>query len=230
MSQHVSDRSPSKASASLRTAAVLALAGVCGWFVMELEILGGRVLTPYFGSKVYVVWGSVIGVFLLSLAGGYLLGGWVSRRQASNMALGLCVCAAGAWLCLMPFLVDRVCDPIFNISERMLPAPVRDEAGSLVAAFVLFCLPTALLATVSPTAVSWLTVQAEQAGRNTGLVFAVSTVASFAGCVTTAFYLVRFSVRRTIWASGAVLLIVGGLLLMHWALRGALTQERRTTQ
>lgn len=223
MSQHVSDRPPSKASVSLRTAVVLALAGVCGWFVMELEILGGRVLTPYFGSKVYVVWGSVIGVFLLSLAGGYLLGGWVSRRQASNMALGLCVCAAGACLCILPFLWDPVCEWIFS-------ADLGDEAGSLVAAFVLFCLPTALLATVSPTAVRWLTVQAEQAGRNTGLVFAVSTVASFAGCVTTAFYLVLFSVRRTVWASGAVLLIVGGLLLMHWALRGALTQERRTTQ
>jgi len=69
--------------------------------------------------------------------------------------------------------------------------------------------PTMLLGTVSPTAVRWLTRQASQSGRSAGLVLAVSTVASFAGCVTTAFYLVLLSLRWTLWVSGAIVLALG---------------------
>ncbi len=69
-----------------RSARVILLACVCGWFIMELEILGVRMLTPYFGSAIYVVTGSVIGIFLLSLSAGYMLGGWASNRRHTACA------------------------------------------------------------------------------------------------------------------------------------------------
>ena len=47
---------------------------LCGAGVLALEILGGRMLTPHFGSGIYV-WGSVISVFLGALSVGYFLGG-----------------------------------------------------------------------------------------------------------------------------------------------------------
>ena len=72
----------------LHTAATIFIACSCGWFVMELEILGIRMLAPYFGSAVYVVMGSVVGVFLLSLSSGYMLGGWLSRKANSKLTLG----------------------------------------------------------------------------------------------------------------------------------------------
>src|SRR5690606_8397669 len=53
---------------------VYTLAFVGGFCIMSLELLGGRVLAPYFGSSIYV-WGSIITVFMLSLSFGYLLGG-----------------------------------------------------------------------------------------------------------------------------------------------------------
>ena len=66
----------------------------CGGFViMSMELLGGRILAPYFGSGVYV-WGSIITVFMLSLSLGYLLGGRLSvhnpslNRFAGIFALG----------------------------------------------------------------------------------------------------------------------------------------------
>ncbi len=34
---------------------------------MSLEMLGGRILAPYFGNSVYV-WGSLIAVFMLALS------------------------------------------------------------------------------------------------------------------------------------------------------------------
>ncbi len=193
---------------------IILIACICGWFVMELEVLGVRVLAPYFGSAVYVVMGSVIGVFLLSLSAGYMLGGWLSRKANSKRALGINLMVAGGWLCAMPFFIEPVCDGIFNIG-------LDEKWGSLLAAFVLFGVPTLLLGTVSPTAVRWLTRRASDSGLNAGLVLALSTVGGFAGCVVTAFYLVLFSMRHTICASGAILVALGGTILLQAAVWGS---------
>ncbi len=200
----------------LRAVAIILVACVCGWFVMELEVLGVRVLAPYFGSAVYVVMGSVIGVFLLSLSAGYMLGGWLSKKANSKRTLGVNLMAAGAWLCAMPFFIEPVCDGILNFG-------LDEKWGSLLATVVLFGPPTVLLGTVSPTAVRWLTRRASDSGLNAGLVLALSTVASFAGCVVTAFYLVLLSVRRTIFTSGAVLAALGVTILLQ-----AAVQSRRS--
>jgi len=106
-----------------------------------------------------------------------------------------------------------VCDGIFNVG-------LDEKWGSLLAALVLFGAPTLLLGTVSPTAVRWLTSRASDSGLNTGLVLAFSTVASFAGCVVTAFYLVLLSMRLTICASGVALVALGGTVLLQAALQG----------
>ncbi len=197
---------------ALRVTAIMTIACICGWVVMELEILGGRVLAVFFGSQIYV-WGSVIGVFLLSLAGGYLLGGWVSRLRAGKTVLGVCLALAGAWLCAIPLADAPVCD-------ALLDAGWSDKWGSLAGAMVLFGVPTLLLGMVSPTMVGWLTSQAKDSGLNTGLVLATSTLASFAGCIVTAFYLVLLSTRGTIVVSGLVLAVLGVVLVLHAVLAG----------
>ena len=63
------------------------VAGWSGFYVMVVELLSGRLIAPYFGSGVQV-WGSVIFVFMLGLAIGYLLGGLYSRRSPNLMKLG----------------------------------------------------------------------------------------------------------------------------------------------
>ncbi len=203
-----------------RALAVLFVTAACGWVIMELEILGARILAPYFGSAVYVVMGSVIGVFLLSLAVGYMLGGWVSNTASSKRALGVALALAGGWLCGLPLVIDRVC-------EAILRTGLDVKWGSLAASFALFAVPTVLLGTVSPTAVHWLTRSSEEAGLKAGLVLAVSTAASFAGCVTTAFYLVLWSLRATLHGTGAVMLILGGLVLLHGAVQDLRSARRR---
>src|SRR3989337_1028226 len=50
-----------------------------GAALMGLEIVGSRVLAPYFGSSVYV-WGSLISIFLAALSVGYYVGGQVADR------------------------------------------------------------------------------------------------------------------------------------------------------
>ncbi len=206
-------RGDAAASGRLRAAAILFVVAACGWVVMEMEILGARILAPYFGSAVYVVMGSVIGVFLISLAAGYAVGGWLSDRPSSQLILGAGLTVAGLWLAGIPLVVEPLCD-------GLLEAGFDEKWGSLTTALVLFGVPMCLLGTVSPTAVRWLTARAENSGRNAGLVLAFSTTASFAGCIATAFYLVRLSMRRTVWTSGGGLALLGLVVLLHALLSG----------
>lgn len=181
--------------------------------MMELEILGVRVLVPYFGSAVYVITGSVIGVFLLSLSIGYLLGGWLCGKINAWTSLGVVMVTVGIWQCGIPFFSEPVCNAIFDLG-------LDEKWGSLLASLVLFGAPTVLLGTVSPTVMHWLTRQASQSGFNAGLVMATSTMASFAGCVVTAFYLVLYSLRRTLCISGMILAGLGVIVLagvMIWS-------------
>ncbi|MBI2349215.1 MAG: fused MFS/spermidine synthase, partial [Deltaproteobacteria bacterium] len=55
---------------------------VSGAVLMALEIVGSRVLAPYFGSSIFV-WGSLISVVLAALSVGYYWGGWLSERSPS---------------------------------------------------------------------------------------------------------------------------------------------------
>jgi MFS family permease len=175
---------------------------------MSLEILGVRVLAPYFGSAVYVVTGSVIGVFLLSLSAGYMLGGWLSHKKNSKMILGINIMVAGIWMCVLPFFVESVCEMLFNTG-------LDEKFGSLFASIILFGTPTMLLGTVSPTIIHWLTKRPGDSGFNAGLVLCTSTVASFAGCVVTAFYLILLSIKSTICTSGAILILLGIAIILH---------------
>jgi uncharacterized membrane protein YeaQ/YmgE (transglycosylase-associated protein family) len=70
--------------------------------------------------------------------------------------------------------------------------------------------------------VRWLTKRASDSGLNTGLVLAFSTVASFAGSVITAFYLILLSIRYTLCISGILLAVLGSIILLC-----SVVQERK---
>jgi predicted membrane-bound spermidine synthase len=52
---------------------------MCGAILMALEIVGSRMLAPYFGNSIFV-WGSLISVVLAALSLGYWLGGIMADR------------------------------------------------------------------------------------------------------------------------------------------------------
>ncbi len=177
---------------------------LCGWVLMAVEILGGKILPIYFGSGIYV-WGSVISVFLLALSLGYLAGGLLSRRLARLWVLLAVVAAAGVWIAGLPFYYDRLATYVQNRLERpladqmtadpeALAASLKRQAfaqrfGSLLASAALFLPPSVLLGMVSPYAVRLMTRSVGGAGFSSGVLYALSTVGSFLGTLVTAFYL-----------------------------------------
>ena len=94
------------------------VAGWSGFYVMALELLGGRLLAPYFGSSIYV-WGAIITVFMLALSFGYLLGGHWSRYQPSLARLSFLLWAAAA--ASMPVML--VGDALLDAMSAQLSDP-----------------------------------------------------------------------------------------------------------
>src|SRR6185437_9372841 len=89
------------------------IAGWSGFYVMLVELLSGRLIAPSFGSNIYV-WGSVIFVFMLGLAIGYLLGGIYSSYNPS--VVRLCGILLASALSTLPTLLfgTQYLDFMFN--------------------------------------------------------------------------------------------------------------------
>jgi hypothetical protein len=160
------------------------VAGWSGFFVMAIELLGGRLLAPYFGSSIYV-WGAIITVFMLALSLGYLWGGRASLYAPSLQRLGLILLAAAATA--LPALLSG--DSVLEHLSARIGDP---RYGSLVAAALLFFLPTCVSGMVSPYAVRLLVADRASAGQLAGRLYFVSTFGSAAGTILTSFYLVLY--------------------------------------
>ena len=189
--------------ARMKSIVLAGLVFVCGWAVMSLEILGARILTPFFGSDIYV-WGSVIGVFLMSLAIGYFLGGKLSSRFARPGHLSAVILAAAVSVAVLPLLHERVNSAVFDL--WVAESQAGERWACLAAAMALFLVPTTLLGMVSPYAVRLAATEIRSVGEKAGALYAISTVGSVLGCLMTSFYFILW------WHTDRILLQTAGLL------------------
>lgn len=176
-----------------------------GAVLMALEIVGSRVLAPYFGSSVYV-WGSLISIFLAALSLGYYFGGLASDRWPRTGVLALALSASGVLILLLPVASRPVLEAFasWNLGPRMSP---------LLASVVLFVLPSILLGTTSPFAVKLAATDLATVGNTAGLLYAISTAGSIVGTLLTAFVLIpAMGVRAILFTLGVCLLAFSGLL------------------
>ncbi|MBN1443221.1 MAG: fused MFS/spermidine synthase [Planctomycetes bacterium] len=184
----------------------------CGWVLMGLEIVGGRLLSPVFGSGIWV-WGSVITVFLAALSTGYFLGGILSGRWPSGRGLAAVIFLAG--VSILPIAIWYR-----EAGEWFADLGLHERWGSLLAAIALFFIPSALLGMVSPYAVRLVTREVRTVGISAGTLYAVSTLGSCLGCLITAFYLILWlGIRSILLLSACALVVVAGWQL--WIGRGA---------
>ncbi len=163
-------------------ALVLTCAFISGFCIMTVELLGGKILSPYFGGSVYV-WGSIITIFMLALSIGYLLGGKLSLNQPSTKKYGTLFIAAAVTILPLIFWHDAISDWVFEIVED-------PRYGSLLASVVLFFIPTIILGMIAPYSVRLLVSSAESSGQTAGFLYFVSTLGSALGTLATSFYLV----------------------------------------
>lgn len=179
---------------------------VAGAVIMALEIVGSRILAPYFGNSIFV-WGSLITVFLIALSLGYFVGGKAADRWPSRRCVGAVGIAGGLLVLLVPFTAQALC-------EAAVSANMGPRVGPLLCCGVLFLPPSLVLAMTSPLAIRIEATDLASVGNTAGTLYALSTLGSIVGTIGTAFFLIpEMGVRNIVIAAGC-LSILSGLLML----------------
>ena len=171
---------------------------VAGAALMAYEIVGSRLLAPYFGNSTFV-WGSLISVFLGALAAGYALGGRIADRRpvpgALAVILSISALLVGATVVLSEPLQELVID--VDLGIRLNP---------LVSSVLLFGPASVLMGMVSPYAVRLRAGDLASLGRTAGSLYGLSTAGSIAGTLAASFWLVQeFGSEATVLAVSVAL-------------------------
>jgi spermidine synthase len=182
-------------------------AALCGALIMIIEILGSRVIGPFFGVSLFV-WTSLITVTLIALAVGYAAGGVLSDRKGSPDYLYGIILLAGAFVLLLPLLKG----PVLKAS---LPLGLR--AGAFVSSLALFGPSLLLLGCVSPYLIRITAAELRNIGRTVGIFYAISTLGSFLGTILTGFVLIAyFKVNQIFFVVGAILICLAAGYFFFW--------------
>jgi len=172
---------------------------ITGAAIMIVELMGSRVLGPYYGVSIFV-WASLIATALIGLSVGYWIGGRVSDARTHPDYLYASLFAAAILICFIPVLRRPVI---------LLTAGLGLRFGSLMSSFMLFLLPITLLGIVSPFAVRLGTRSLVSLGSTAGTLYAVSTVGSVLGTLMTGFLFIPMVPMDTVlYCAGLCLAVV----------------------
>ena len=179
---------------------------ISGAVLMALEIVGSRVLAPYFGSSIFV-WGSLISVVMTALSIGYYWGGWLSAREPSYGRLVTLLIIPGVIIFILPFLYP-------SINEWIAGMDLGNRLSPLAACSALFLLPGVFIGTISPYVIRLAATHLHTVGSTAGTLYAVSTCGSIVGTLLTAFYLIpALGVSNIIHALGITLVCLSLLIV-----------------
>jgi len=196
---------------------VLMLAFMSGFIIMAIELLGGRILAPYFGSSIFV-WGSIITVFMLSLSIGYLLGGKLSLLKPDLRLYGSFFVCASFLLLPLVFAGNEIMESVFLRIED-------PRYGSLLVSMLLFFLPTAIMGMIAPYSVRLLVISTDGSGHVAGKLYFISTLGSALGTLATSFYLVLWFEVNQILITMCLVLIGAGFVAIMAGIRNIQSEK-----
>lgn len=169
-----------------------------GGALMAVELLGAKMIAPYYGTSIYV-WSAVLACTLGGLALGYLLGGIISQKYPGQKI----VYSVVALSALVTFLLPLTGNFIMELTMTM---PLK--AGITLSALVILSPPVLLFGMVSPMIIELLAGSTSAVGKVAGTVYAISTVGGICATFLTGFYLAPFvGIKESAWLMGGLLAI-----------------------
>ncbi len=180
---------------------------------MVLELVGARLLAPYFGNSLFV-WTSLIGVMLGFMSLGYFLGGRLADRHLDTGWLFWILVGASASVALIA-VVEGFVLPLLGAGEatRLL---------AVVSATILFAIPSTLLGMITPYCMRLRMHTIEDSGSTVGSLGALGTLGSIVGTFAAGFWLI------SLFGSHDMLtLIAGTLALLSLLVIGGVRNPRR---
>ncbi|HIA36281.1 MAG TPA: hypothetical protein EYM84_05565 [Flavobacteriales bacterium] len=201
-----------------------------GATVLAIELLSARMLIPYFGTGVQV-WGTIIGITVLSLALGYFLGGYLSENEINKHKLFFIFLLASALMTLMPIEAKSLMATLVNL----------DPFASLIITCIILLVPCLSLFGATPVIIIHLLSKSHlDAGKTAGNIYAISTLGGILSTLVVGFYLIpEFGITVPTFGlalipggfSFILLLMAGKMIAMPYVLfvlLGFLSTKNRT--
>lgn len=183
---------------------------VGGLAIMAVEMTATRMMSPYFGTSIFI-WTNVIGIIMAALALGYWLGGKIADRYPNPKVFFTMIIVTSLVMLILPFIGPALLKQI----SLLLVTTINAEKliwTSLLGTLILFFPPFVLLGLISPYLVRLISRTVEKTGKSAGNVFAMSTIGSIAGTFLPTFVTVPLiGVKRTIIIFGAALCLIGAI-------------------
>ena len=184
---------------------------VSGAAALVYEVVWSRLLLLHMGNTVAAI-GTVLAAFMGGLAGGAALGGRFAFRLSRQQALRLYAaleCAIAACALLVPVALTAL--------QPMLAAAYADGDGGawfglsrLLSSLTVLLVPTAAMGATFPLAVRWFAGRAEDAGTETGALYALNTLGAALGAALTGFVLLPWLGLRGATLVGAAVNVAAG--------------------
>ena len=181
---------------------------------MSMEFAASRLLIPVFGSSIYT-WGSLIGVVLVGLSGGYHLGGRLADKDPNLEKFCSILFSAGLYVLFIPFISSLIIDFTTTILDTSLDDSNNNyinNLNSLFTSFLLILIPTLLLGMISPYAIKLATTSLDKLGNISGNLYSVSTIGSIVGTFLTVFVVIPLTEIDHVFYGLGILLIVSSLV------------------
>lgn len=176
-----------------------------GGSVMAAELMGAKMLAPYFGSSLYV-WATVLAVTLGGLALGYYLGGMLSFKSKNPLILFYVLIAASVFTVLMPFTSKLV---LWAVGlHALIPSVILSSVCILLP-------PVLMMGMVSPLIIRAITSEVDQSGRAAGAIYAISTVGGILTTFGFGFYIIpHFGLTFPSIVTGTLLGIIPACVIL----------------
>lgn len=196
----------------------LLAAGLAGFAVLAVEILGVHLLAPWFGTSA-LVWSQQIGLVLGAIALGGLLGGRLAMRSKAPMrAAAICLFIGGVLLSSGIFLLEPFALTLLPEGLTLDEAAGVFQRGAFTAAMLFFVPPVLMLSMLSPMLIQIRSGECGP-GRAAGDISAAGTLGSLLGVFFSTFYAIPvLGVRLTLVMTCVALLLAGALLWNRKAL------------
>lgn len=185
-----------------------------GSAVMACELLGAKMIAPFFGGSMYV-WAAVLGITLFALMSGYYLGGYISERIKRPNLVYWVLIIAGLFLMIMPYTSVWVMELTIDMDIRW---------GATSSLLVFMFPPLLFMGMTSPILINMINQKVDSTGRSAGSIYAISTLGGILATFLVGFYLLpEFGIKWPCFVFGILLILFPLIALLKKKSYKALT-------
>jgi MFS family permease len=178
-----------------------------GASVMAIELLGVKMIAPFYGTTLYV-WAGVLTVTLAGLALGYFLGGRLAEKWSGYISAPIVMCIGGILVFTMPLSAEWIMTATDSLGIRL---------GSLIASAFFIMPPLICMGMISPIIIQALTKTLAHTGKVAGTVYALSTVSGIGMTLITGLYLLpELGIKSSVLLVSSLLCGIGLVSFVVW--------------